>query len=239
MLRLPAPLAELVDVTADYGATPVLTGVSARFEAGRVSAIAGPNGSGKSTLLAVLAGLHPVRSGRVRYEGRVAFVPQRSALSDRLPLTVRELVRMGRWADRGAWRPLRRADRALADECLESLDLTALAVHPLSVLSGGQRQRALVAQGLAQRADLLLLDEPTAGVDAASVTRIGAAMLAEAARGAVVVHASHDPAAIAAAHAVIRLGRPTPPREMPLVHATRREACTQEASRGRAFADER
>ncbi|NQX28447.1 ATP-binding cassette domain-containing protein [Microbacteriaceae bacterium VKM Ac-2854] len=205
MLRSPAPLAELVDVAADYGAFPVLTGVSARFDAGCVSVIAGPNGSGKSTLLAVLAGLHPARVGLVRRAGRVAFVPQRSALSDRLPLTVRELVRMGRWADRGAWRPLRRADRVLADECLEALDLTALAAHPLAELSGGQRQRALVAQGLAQRAEVLLLDEPTAGVDAASLPRIAGALLAEAARGAVVVHASHDPAAIAAADAVLRL----------------------------------
>lgn len=207
MLRSDTLLAELVDVTADYGGEPVLTGVSARFEAGHVSVIAGANGSGKSTVLAVLAGLHPVAAGRVRRPTRVAFVPQRSALPDRLPLTVRELVRMGRWADRGAWRPLTRADRLLADERLEALDLAALAAHPLAGLSGGQRQRALVAQGLAQRAELVLLDEPTVGVDAASQLRIAAALRAEAERGAAVVHASHDPAAIAAADAVLRLER--------------------------------
>jgi zinc/manganese transport system ATP-binding protein len=188
------PLARLIRVTARHDGAVALDDVSVDVARGRLTVLVGPNGSGKSTLLSVLAGTHDDLSGTVeRPRGRTtAVVVQRSAVTDRLPITVRETVSMGRWADRGAWRPLRRSDRAIVDESLEALDIVGLAGRPLASLSGGQRQRALVAQGLARRAELLLLDEPTAGVDAAATAAIRRAVDAELARGATVVEATHD-----------------------------------------------
>ncbi|ROS61399.1 zinc/manganese transport system ATP-binding protein [Frigoribacterium sp. PhB160] len=194
-LPRPAAAARLDDVTARHDGTEALSGVSLEVRSARLTVLVGPNGSGKSTLLSVLAGTHDDVTGSVtRPRGRTAtaIVVQRSAVTDRLPITVRETVEMGRWAERGAWRPLRRADRVVVAESLEALDVGHLARRPLADLSGGQRQRVLVAQGLARRAELLLLDEPTAGVDAAATALIRAAVSAELARGATVVEATHD-----------------------------------------------
>ena len=190
------PLARLVRVTARHDGAVALDDVSVDVPRGRLTVLVGPTGSGTSTLLGVLAGTHDDVSGTVELpRGRTtAVVVQRSAVTDRLPLTVRETVAMGRWGERGAWRPLRRSDRAIVDESLEALDIADLAGRPLASLSGGQRQRALVAQGLARRAELLLLDEPTAGVDAAATAAIRRAVDAELARGATVVEATHDAA---------------------------------------------
>ncbi len=170
--------AELDGVYAGYRGRDVLRAVDARIPAGAVTALVGPNGSGKSTLLGVLARTVRPRRGSVVLpgSGRVAFVVQRSAVSDALPVTVRETVAMGRWSHRGAWRPLTRRDRAVVAECMERMEVTALADRRLGELSGGQRQRALVARGLAQEADLVLLDEPSAGLDHRSRLRVRAAL---------------------------------------------------------------
>ncbi|WP_068213726.1 ATP-binding cassette domain-containing protein, partial [Rathayibacter tanaceti] len=167
-------------VSAAHAGIPALTGVDLDPSPGRLTLLIGANGSGKSTLLSVLAGAHPVTAGRVeRAPGTtIGFVAQSSTVPDRLPLNVRETVTMGRW---GTGRLLRASDRAIVDECLESLAIADLARRPLAGLSGGQRQRALVAQGLARRADLLLLDEPSAGVDSAAHALIRAAVAAEVA----------------------------------------------------------
>ncbi|MGW6424919.1 zinc ABC transporter ATP-binding protein AztA [Nocardia sp. NPDC055053] len=181
-------------VTAGYGSTPVLSGMSATIPRGQITAIVGPNGSGKSTLLGVLAGTVPTQSGTV-HRGttrRPAFVVQHTAIPPTLPITVGETVAMGRWAHRGPWRRLTRADRAIASACLERMDLTALAARRLDTLSGGQRQRALLAQALAQQSDLLLLDEPATGLDAASQTAISAVLAEVSAAGVTVVQATHD-----------------------------------------------
>ncbi|NIJ04633.1 zinc ABC transporter ATP-binding protein AztA [Frigoribacterium faeni] len=187
-------LARLLGVTARHDGHTALDTVDLDVRRGRLTVLVGPNGSGKSTLLGVLAGTHRDLAGQVELPapGSTAVVVQRSAVTERLPITVRETVAMGRWASLGPWRPLRRRDRAVVDECLEALDVADLARRPLAALSGGQRQRVLVAQGLARRADLLLLDEPTAGVDAAATALIRAAVAAELARGATVVEATHD-----------------------------------------------
>lgn len=194
-------------VTAGYGATPVLSEVSATIPRGRVTAIVGPNGSGKSTLLGVLAGTVPVRAGDVHHATarRPAFVVQHTAIPPTLPITVRETVAMGRWAHRGPWRRLTRADRAITTECLERLDLTALAARRLDTLSGGQRQRALLAQALAQESDLLLLDEPATGLDAASQAAIAVVLAEATAAGVTVVQATHDPAEAERADRLLRL----------------------------------
>jgi zinc/manganese transport system ATP-binding protein len=187
--------AKLDGVYAGYRGRDVLRAIDAEISPGSVTALVGPNGSGKSTLLGVLAGTVRPREGNVAFagRGRPAFVLQRSAVSDALPVTVRETVAMGRWAHRGPWRPLTRHDRAVVAECLERMEVAELARRRLGELSGGQRQRVLVAQGLAQESDLLLLDEPSAGLDHRSQRHIHRILTDLAALGTAVVHATHDP----------------------------------------------
>ncbi|MEU6130330.1 zinc ABC transporter ATP-binding protein AztA [Saccharopolyspora sp. NPDC047091] len=184
--------AVLHEVSAGYRRNPVLHRVTAAFPAGSRTAVVGPNGSGKSTLLGVLAGVLPVTSGSVRRRGDVALVAQRSAVSDALPMTVRATAEMGRWARTGPWRRLSEQDRGIVADCLERLGVADLADRPLGALSGGQRQRVLVAQGLAQQAELLLLDEPAAGLDVTAQRRITEVLDEEKSRGATVVHVTHD-----------------------------------------------
>jgi zinc/manganese transport system ATP-binding protein len=184
-------------VTAYHGTTLAVDGIEAAFAPGTVTAVSGGNGSGKSTLLALVAGVHRAAAGRVvRPAGGVAFVRQSWSADRPLPLTVRSAVAMGRWRDRGPWARLRADDRALVSQAMSQLGLADLARRPLDALSGGQRQRALVAQALAQRAPVLLLDEPTAGVDDAARRWIEDAMAAEARRGVVVVHVTHDASSV-------------------------------------------
>ncbi|MEI4271796.1 zinc ABC transporter ATP-binding protein AztA [Klenkia sp. LSe6-5] len=189
------------------GDVHALADVTARLGPGSVTALVGPNGAGKSTLLDVLAGVRAPTSGRVEgLAGRsVAYVPQRSAVPDDLPVTVGDALTMGRWRERGPWRRLRDGDRALVAQVAERLELTGLLRRPLSAVSGGQRQRALVGQGLVCRADVLLVDEPTAGVDAGTLDAVLAALAAEAERGALVVHATHAEEAVGRADAVLAL----------------------------------
>ena len=199
----------LTDVSVSHNGIPALAAVSLDIPAHGMTAIAGANGSGKSTLLGVLAGVVPVSSGSARRSARanggVALVVQRSGVPDGLPLTVRDTVTMGRWAQRGSWRRITRTDRDIVDGALAALGLEDLAQRSLTELSGGQRQRTLVAQGLAQRAGVLLLDEPTAGVDAFARDLIAAALDAEVRRGTTVVHVTHDDDVMVRADRVIRL----------------------------------
>lgn len=194
-------------VHAGYDGVDVLRGVTADLRAGTVTALVGANGTGKSTLLGVLAGTHPLRAGRVRHHGprRPAFVPQRSAVPDALPLTVVQTVRMGRWARRGAWRRLRRVDHEAVAHCLDRLDVADLSGRGLHTLSGGQRQRVLVAQGLAQEADLLLLDEPSTGLDTDARAAIARVLTEERDRGRAVLVATHAAAEARGADRVLRL----------------------------------
>ncbi|GAA2069047.1 zinc ABC transporter ATP-binding protein AztA [Streptomyces albiaxialis] len=196
----------LRDVTAGYPRRTVLRQLTASVPQSATTAVVGPNGSGKSTLLGVLAGVRPLTSGTVArgHASPPCLVVQRSAVSDTLPLTVRETVTMGRWAHRGPWRRLDRRDRAVVDESMDRLGIRDLADRQLGELSGGQRQRALVAQGLAQEADLFLLDEPTTGLDLAARDAIAAVLGAVTAEGVTVVQATHDlDAALVADHCLL------------------------------------
>ncbi|MFE6287461.1 zinc ABC transporter ATP-binding protein AztA [Streptomyces sp. NPDC057877] len=184
----------VTDLCAGYPGRPVLRQVTAEIPALSVTALVGPNGSGKSTLLGVLAGVIQPTSGEVRHDGDrpPAFVPQRGAVGDTLPLTVRQTVEMGRWGERGPWRRLTRRDHAAVDAALDRLGVGDLAARQLAELSGGQRQRALIAQGLAQHSDLLLLDEPTTGLDPEARQTIAALLTELAADGVTIVQATHD-----------------------------------------------
>lgn len=185
------------DLEVRYAGRVVLSGLSILAPRARVTAVVGPNGSGKSSLLGAIAGVVAPAAGSIERPSarRPAFVVQRSAVSDTLPITVRETVAMGRWAHRGAWRRLSAGDRAVVEDCLARLDIGDLAGRTLGTLSGGERQRALVAQGLAQQSDLLLLDEPATGLDVAADRRIAEAIDDAAAGGVTVVLATHDLAA--------------------------------------------
>ncbi|MEJ3653199.1 zinc ABC transporter ATP-binding protein AztA [Actinomycetes bacterium KLBMP 9759] len=183
------------DLVAAHSRHPVLHRITARLPRGRTTAVVGPNGAGKSTLLDVLAGVRAPVSGSVERESprRPAYVVQRSTADDTFPITVREAVAMGRWAHRRPWRRSTTRDRAVVDELLAQLHLDGLTGRRLGELSGGQRQRVLVAQGLAQEAELLLLDEPAAGLDQESQQLIEAALARTVARGTTAVRVTHDP----------------------------------------------
>ncbi|MER7042626.1 zinc ABC transporter ATP-binding protein AztA [Streptomyces microflavus] len=182
------------ELCAGYPGRPVLRQVSGEITRLTTTALVGPNGSGKSTLLGVLAGvIKPTSGDLLRTSDRPpAFVPQRGAVGDTLPLTVRQTVEMGRWGERGPWRRLTARDHATVDAMLDRLSIGDLASRQLGELSGGQRQRALIAQGLAQESDLLLLDEPTTGLDPEARDRIGTLLTALVADGVTVVQATHD-----------------------------------------------
>nr|WP_245788441.1 zinc ABC transporter ATP-binding protein AztA [Amycolatopsis marina] len=184
----------LSDISAGYGQREVLSGISARVPLGQVSVVVGANGAGKSSLLNVVAGVLRPTKGTVTTTGscRPAYVVQRSHVSDALPVTVRSVVAMGRWAHRGPWRRLRGHDWDVVDNCMERLGIGALARRQLGALSGGQRQRVLVAQGLAQEADVLMLDEPAAGMDLDARARIDDALTVAARGGVTVLRVTHD-----------------------------------------------
>jgi len=186
---------ELVDVTYTYEGTPALHGVSLRLEPGAVTAVVGANGSGKSTLLDLVAGVRSPGTGTISrtHARRPAFVPQTSATPDELPITVRDCVAVGRFARVGLLRRLGRRDHARVDELMDLLDVGHLADRRMRDLSGGQRQRTLVAQGLAQDSDLLVLDEPDSALDAAGSALLQEALATAALNGATVVVATHDP----------------------------------------------
>ncbi|MFE9057980.1 zinc ABC transporter ATP-binding protein AztA [Streptomyces mutabilis] len=194
-------------LSAGYPGRPVLHRLTSEIPASATTALVGPNGSGKSTLLGVLAGVIQPTAGDLHHEGGrpPAFVPQRGAVADTLPLTVRQTVEMGRWGERGPWRRLTRGDRATVDSALDRLHIADLAGRQLGELSGGQRQRALIAQGLAQESDLLLLDEPTTGLDPEARERISTLLRDLVADGVTVVQATHDLEAARSADACLLL----------------------------------
>jgi zinc/manganese transport system ATP-binding protein len=218
------------DLEVRYARRVVLSGLTMVAPRARVTAIVGPNGSGKSTLLGAIAGVVAPAAGSIERPNGPAFVVQRSAVSDTLPITVRETVAMGRWAHRGAWRRLSGGDRAIVEDCLARLDIVDLADRTLGTLSGGERQRALVAQGLAQQSDLLLLDEPATGLDAAADRRIAEAIDDAAAGGVTVVLATHDLAAAGRADHCVLLEEGRLVAQGPPESVLGPESCTRRAS---------
>jgi len=202
----PATAATLRGISVDYAGTVAVDGVDLDITSAALTVLVGANGAGKSTLLEVLAGAKAPTAGVVDASGVTrAFVPQRSAVSDRLPLTVRDVVTVGLWGRLGLFRRPDPTDRAVIDRAMRRVDIAGLAASPFSALSGGQRQRTLLAQGLARRADLLLLDEPTTGLDALSADLIRTAIADEIRGGVTVVCVSHDERLIADADELVRI----------------------------------
>ena len=169
---------DVAGLSVGYGSRTVLRDVDLAVSANEAVAILGPNGSGKSTLVRTALGLVPPASGSVRLFGRpvrtfrqwyrVGYVPQRLGAAGGVPATVAEVVAAGRLARRRIPFPARLRDRAVADRALEAVGLSERAGDAVATLSGGQQQRVLIARALATEPDLLVMDEPTAGVDAAN-----------------------------------------------------------------------
>ncbi len=192
---------ELSGICAGYApGLDVLEDISFCTHCGRRVALIGPNGAGKSTLLNVLAGLMRPRVGSVLWNGRplhetpheIAFMPQRSEVNWAFPITVRQLVEMGRYPALGNWRAMRRHDREIVDKSLETLKLEHLQRRQIGELSGGQQQRVFLARALAQEAHILLLDEPFTGLDMPGTESLGRLLKSLAAEGRLVIASHHD-----------------------------------------------
>jgi zinc transport system ATP-binding protein len=217
-LRVSAgPIVELADVSFGYTATPVVRDVSLSVESGEYLAIVGPNGSGKSTLMKLLLGLLTPDEGTARLFGepshrfddgaRIGYVAQHASASKEMPITVREVVKMGRFPHVGFGR-LSAEDVAIVDRALETVGMSAFANRRVTQLSGGQRQRAFIARALAGEADLLVLDEPTVGVDVESVEAFYELLAALNAEGITILLIEHDLGAVTAhADRVVCLNR--------------------------------
>jgi zinc transport system ATP-binding protein len=186
---------QLEDVSFAYGpGPPVLRGVDLTVERGEFVAIAGPNGGGKTTLLRLVLGLEQPTSGRVRLLARrLGYLPQRAQAGVDAPLTVRELVAAGRAPRARLLGPLTGTDRDAVRDAIERVGLAQHADRRLAMLSGGQQQRAFIAKALAAEPELLVLDEPTTGVDAEAQEAIAA--LLERLRhelGMTILYVSHE-----------------------------------------------
>jgi iron complex transport system ATP-binding protein len=194
-----------------YGQRVALTPSDFEIPSRSVTAVMGPNGSGKSTVLNAIAGLMEPASGALvvrtpsSERTAIAYVLQSTKVNEAMPVTVREVVAMGCYAHLGLFRPFGERDRRVCREAMERLDILDLITRHLDELSGGQRQRVFVAQGLAQQADLLLLDEPVTGLDLLSKETILAVVQEEKARGATVILTTHDLAEAAEADNVLLL----------------------------------
>lgn len=185
-----------------FSGRPVLRDLNLTVQTGEVVAILGANGSGKSTLIRAALGLVPLSSGSVELFGtplrrfrawkRIGYVPQRLGASSGVPATVREVVAAGRLAKRGFLRPGGKRDAVAVREAIEHVGLGDRLRDPVATLSGGQQQRTLIARALAGEPDLLILDEPTAGVDAASQEAFAEALRLFVAAGGTVILVAHE-----------------------------------------------
>ncbi len=198
-----APILEARNIDFFHGRQQVLRDVGLTMRPGRHYIIAGPNGAGKSTLMDILASLKTPVRGAVTLAGRpltgygavelarlVAFAPQEARFN--FPFSIREVVSMGRRPYLGRWGRLNDDDRAAVANAIASLHLDAIADKPVTALSGGERRRTVVARALAQDTPVLLLDEPSAGLDIAQALSLMALARALAETGRLVVTVSHD-----------------------------------------------
>ncbi len=194
-----ATLLEVLDLTVSYNGDEALSHISFSLEPGERVAVVGPNGAGKSTLFKVIAGVLDPTSGEVRVAGCrpsshicIAYVPQRSEVDWSFPVTVEDVVMMGRFGKLGLLRRPRRRDKALVQACLQIVGLEGLKDRQISELSGGQQQRMFIARALAQEAQLVLMDEPLNGLDVSAQERILEILDDLQAQGVTVMVATHD-----------------------------------------------
>lgn len=194
------PAIEVLHLTVSYGERPALLDVSVTIEPDQLVGVIGPNGSGKSTLIKAILGFVRPDVGEVRIAGQnvdrakglVAYVPQRGAVDWDFPITVKEVALMGRYQQIPWYRSLRKTDHEAALDALAMVRMSDFADRQIGQLSGGQQQRVFLARALAQGADILLLDEPFAGVDAATERAILEVLERAKAAGKTLVVVHHD-----------------------------------------------
>lgn len=200
MSKEQTPAIELHNLTVTYDRKPALWNADVILPAEKIIGILGPNGSGKSTMLKAIMGLLEPSSGYVEIYGkplpqvrqRVAYVPQRGSVDWDFPISVFETVLMGRYQPNNLLRRSSKADKDLAWEALRKVQMEGFAKRQISELSGGQQQRVFIARALARQADLYLLDEPFAGVDAATENAIMELLRSMQQAGKTIVVVHHD-----------------------------------------------
>ncbi|MFN8017057.1 MAG: metal ABC transporter ATP-binding protein [Acidimicrobiales bacterium] len=213
-----APVLELDGASVGYEGRSVVDAIDLRVDAGEVVALMGPNGSGKSTLVRGILGLATVQGGAIRLFGedrerfsdwrRLGYVPQQVPATSGIPASVAEVVATGRLGRRGPFRRFRAEDRAAVAEAISAVGLADKARAPLATLSGGQQRRATIARALASAPELLVLDEPTAGVDAENQAALADILRDLAAQGTTIVLITHElgPAAPVVTRSVVLAG---------------------------------
>ena len=187
-------------LTVNYDSTPVLWDISLEVPSGKIAGIIGPNGAGKSTFIKTVLGLVQPISGKMEFFGeplskarrRIAYVPQRESVDWDFPITVRDLVMMGRYGSLGLCKWPRKSDVVAVDHYLALMGMTAYADRQISQLSGGQQQRTFVARALVQEADIYFMDEPFAGIDIATEAAIMTILRQLKEKGKTVFIVHHD-----------------------------------------------
>ena len=202
MTHVNGPAILVENVTVHYGEVLALDSASLSLDAARICGLIGMNGSGKSTLFKVIMGMITPDAGRVliggqspskaRKEGGIGYVPQSEDVDWQFPLSVRDVVMMGRYGHQGFTRRPSKADRTAVHDALERVELGEYAGRQIGQLSGGQKKRAFVARGIAQGATMMLLDEPFAGVDKRSEATITRLLRELSADGCTILISTHD-----------------------------------------------
>lgn len=188
------------NVTVSYGGAPVLWDIDFEMPSGVLAGIIGPNGSGKTTLLKTVMGIIKPVSGNIKVfdrpidkvRSRIAYVPQRESVDWQFPISVMEVVLMGRYSKKNIFKRTSKADKEIALEALDNVGMTEFSNRQISELSGGQQQRVFLARALAQNADLYFMDEPFAGVDMATERTILNILLQLKKEGKTVLLVHHD-----------------------------------------------
>lgn len=194
------PIIEIHDLSVAYERKPVLWDVDLSLPEGQLIGIIGPNGAGKSTLLKSIMGLLPLNSGFIKIKDKplkdvrdyISYVPQRESVDWDFPTSVYEVVMMGRYGKLGLLKRPRKSDKEIVMESLRKVGMESYKDRQISQLSGGQQQRVFLARALAQQADIYFMDEPFAGVDAATEKAIVELLREMSAQNKTVIVVHHD-----------------------------------------------
>ncbi|WGD38452.1 metal ABC transporter ATP-binding protein [Lysinibacter sp. HNR] len=198
---------QVTNATVKYGSVIALKNADLELFSGRITGLAGVNGSGKSTLMKSILGLMDLNEGAITVQGgsvsdarrkaQIAYVAQSEAIDESFPLSVRQVIEMGRYGALGPLRMLKKSDAELCDRAMQRTGITHLGDRLIGELSGGQRKRVFLARAIAQQANIMLLDEPFSGVDITSQESIIAVIRSLAADGVSILVSSHDIASLA------------------------------------------
>lgn len=191
---------EINNLTVSYDKHPVIRAINVSIKPKQIIGIIGPNGAGKSTLLKAIMGLLPLDSGGILILGEqaadakhlIAYVPQRSEIDWDFPVTVKDVVMMGRYNHIGLFKKAKKEDYAIVENSLKELGMQGFANRQIGELSGGQQQRVFLARALAQQTEILMLDEPFVGVDAATENSIWELMHKLKSQGKTILVVNHD-----------------------------------------------